>query len=66
MTDFKGPEGFSNVVVVGASPVLEAMTQQLQVQREMLNQLEVANANRQPDPDFTKGITTFRATPYGL
>lgn len=66
MTDFKGPEGFSNVVGVGASPVLEAMTQQLQVQREMLNQLEVANANRQPDPDFTKGITTFRATPYGL
>jgi hypothetical protein len=66
MTDFKGPEGFSNVVGVGASPVLEAMTQQLQVQREMLNQLEVANSTRQPDPDFTKGITTFRATPYGL
>ena len=65
-TDFKGPEGFSNVVGVGASPVLEAMTQQLQVQREMLNQLVVANANRQPDPDFTKGTTTFRATPYGL
>jgi hypothetical protein len=66
MTDFKGPEGFSNVVGVGASPVLEAMTQQLQVQREMLNQLEVANQNRQPDPDFTKNTSGFRATPYGL
>jgi hypothetical protein len=65
-TDFKGPEGFSNVIGVGASPVLEAMTQQLEVQREMLNQLEVANANRQPDPDFTKNTSGFRATPYGL
>lgn len=65
-TDFKGPEGFSNVVGVGASPVLEAMTQQLDVQREMLNQLQLANQNKTPEPDFTKGVTTFRATPYGL
>lgn len=65
-TDFKGPEGFSNVVGVGASPVLDAMTQQLSVQRDMLNQLEIANQNKTPEPDFTKGVTTFRATPYGL
>ena len=63
-TDFKGPEGFSNVVGVGASPVLEAMTQQLEVQRDMLNQLQLANANKTPDPDFTK--SQFRPTPYGL
>jgi len=65
-TDFKGPEGFSNVVGVGPSPVLEAMTQQLEVQRGMLNQLEIANANKAPEPDFTKNTSGFRATPYGL
>jgi hypothetical protein len=65
-TSFKGPEGFSNVVGVGASPVLEAMTQQLETQREMLRQLELANQNKTPDSDFTKNTPTFRPTPYGF
>jgi len=53
-TSFKGPEGFSNVVGVGANPVLETMTMQLELQRQMLVQLEIANAAKIGDTDFTK------------
>ncbi len=41
-TTFKGPEGFSNVVGVGANPVLEAMASQLEEAKktnELLAQL---------------------------
>ena len=44
-TSFKGPEGFSNVVGVGANPVMEAMTAQLEEQRKQTAILErMANA----------------------
>jgi hypothetical protein len=44
-TSFKGPEGFSNVVGVGANPVMEAMTAQLEEQRKQTALLErMANA----------------------
>jgi len=44
-TSFKGPEGFSNVVGVGANPVIEAMTAQLEEQRKQTALLErMANA----------------------
>jgi hypothetical protein len=63
-SDFKGPEGFSNIVGVGANPVLENLTMQLDIQREMLVQLEIANAPKSQNTDFTK--MPSRATPYGL
>lgn len=43
-TTFKGPEGFSNVIGVGANPVMEAMTAQLEEQRKQTALLErIAN-----------------------
>lgn len=60
---YKASEGFGNVVGVGASPVLEAMTQQSEIQRQMLVQLEIANANKGNDTDFTKGD---EYQPYGM
>jgi hypothetical protein len=50
---FKSPEGFSNVVGVGANPVIEAMTAQLEEakkQTELLQQI----AGGTPTEDFTK------------
>jgi len=40
-TAFKGPEGFSNVVGVGANPVMEAMTMQLEETRKQTALLEI-------------------------
>lgn len=40
-TTFKGPEGFSNVVGVGANPVIEAMTLQLEETRRQTALLEI-------------------------
>jgi hypothetical protein len=48
-TSFKGPEGFSNVVGVGANPVMEAMTAQLDEQKktnDLLSQLVTSNIVR--------------------
>jgi hypothetical protein len=48
-TTFKGPEGFGNVIGVGANPVLEAMNTQLEEQRTqsaLLRQLVDANTVR--------------------
>jgi len=39
-TDFKAPQGFSNVVGVGANPVMEAMTMQLEESRKQTALLE--------------------------
>lgn len=64
-TSFKGPDGFGNVIGVGSNPVLENMTLQLQVQREMLEQLQVANSLKPNDTDFTKGDYD-NYTPYGM
>jgi len=48
-TSFKGPEGFSNVVGVGANPVMEAMTAQLEEQRKQTALLErMANSGFSP------------------
>jgi len=48
-TTFKGPEGFSNVVGVGANPVMEAMTAQLEEQKktnEILTQIATNNGGQ--------------------
>jgi len=62
-TKFKSPDGFGNVIGVGANPVLENMTQQLEVQRQMLAALEMANAVKTVNTDFTK---EEEYTPYGM
>jgi hypothetical protein len=56
-TTFKGPEGFSNVVGVGANPVIEAMTMQLEETRKQTALLEaIANMSGSGGVpvDFTK------------
>jgi len=40
-TTFKGPDGFSNVIGVGANPVMEAMTLQLEEQRKQTALLQI-------------------------
>jgi hypothetical protein len=56
-TSFKTPEGFGNVVGVGANPVMEAMTMQLEESRKQTALLESLN-NKSPGggvpTDFTK------------
>ena len=60
-TTFKGPEGFSNVVGVGANPVMEAMMSQLEESRKQTALLEViarpATGGGVP-VDFTKDSTS--------
>ena len=52
---FKAPEGFSNVVGVGANPVMEAMAEALEVAKEQLVELKKFNLNGPAAPvDFTK------------
>jgi hypothetical protein len=54
-TNFKGPEGFSNVVGVGANPVMEAMAEQTELARQQLDELKKLNAKETGAPvDFTK------------
>jgi hypothetical protein len=55
-TSFKSPEGFNNVVGVGANPVIEAMGLQLEEARKQTQLLEeIRNANGGGVPvDFTK------------
>lgn len=61
---FKGPEGFSNVVGVGANPVIEAMNEQTEIARQQLAALQQIAFGRQSTPvDFTK--TDPHATGYG-
>lgn len=63
-TTFKGPEGFSNVVGVGANPVIEAMTMQLEETRKQTALLEIlANPGGGGVPiDFTKVEQTTMTT----
>jgi hypothetical protein len=67
-TSFKTPEGFGNVVGVGANPVIEAMTMQLEEARKqtaLLETISTSSGNGGGVPaDFTK--SPYRATPYGL
>jgi hypothetical protein len=53
--NFKGPEGFSNVVGVGANPVVEAMAEQTELARLQLAELQKLNAKAtDTQTDFTK------------
>jgi len=60
-TSFRTPEGFGNIVGVGANPVIEAMTMQLEEARKQTALLESLN-NKQPGGgvpiDFTKTPAT--------
>jgi len=61
-TSFKGPEGFSNVVGVGANPVMEAMNAQLEEQRKQTALLQqIASPNGSVPSDFTKSTSPSRA-----
>ena len=52
---FKPPEGFSNVVGVGANPVMEKMTEAIEVAKEQLVELKKFNFNTPSNQtDFTK------------
>jgi hypothetical protein len=54
-TNFKGPEGFSNVVGVGSNPVMEAMAEQTELARQQLAELQKLNAKgNDTQTDFTK------------
>jgi hypothetical protein len=54
-TNFKGPEGFSNVVGVGANPVMEAMNLQLEEAQKQTALLEkIASPEGGVPKDFTK------------
>lgn len=56
---FKNPEGFGNVIGVGANPVLEAMnvqTEELLKQTDLLQQIAMAFGGSLPE-DFTKPKT---------
>lgn len=53
--DFKGPEGFSNVIGVGPNPVIEAMNAQLEEQRKQTGLLQnLVDRNPFMSADFTK------------
>lgn len=70
-TDLRTQQGLSNVIGVGANPVVEAMSLQLEESRkqtELLNQMADAYAGAN-NTDFTKDEVNpsgFKATPYGL
>ena len=59
-TTFKGPEGFSNVVGVGANPVMESMRNQL-LETQRTNALLEQIATAPAGTDFTKSATPSRA-----
>ena len=62
-TNFKGPEGFSNVVGVGANPVIEAMNAQLEEQQKQTALLQqIANGAGGVPVDFTKSSSPSRAS----
>lgn len=55
-TDFKGPEGFSNVIGVGPNPVIEAMNAQLEEAQKQTSLLQnLVDRNPFMPDDFTKG-----------
>jgi hypothetical protein len=54
--DFKGPEGFSNVIGVGPNPVIEAMARQIEIQEQQLAELQkISGSTPAGQGDFTKG-----------
>jgi hypothetical protein len=53
--NFKGPEGFSNVVGVGPNPVMEAMNLQLEESQKQTSLLQsLVDRNPFISTDFTK------------
>jgi hypothetical protein len=59
-TNFKGPEGFGNVIGVGANPVIEAMTKQTEVLLEIKKVLENQAPGGGVPPPFTEKPLTMR------
>jgi hypothetical protein len=60
-TTFKGPEGFSNVIGVGANPVLENLTRQTDIQQQILEFLKTRPySSGITDVDFTKNPIDIR------
>jgi hypothetical protein len=58
-SNFKGPEGFSNVVGVGANPVMQAMTLQLEEAKKQTSLLQnLVDRNPFSGADFTKPSAT--------
>lgn len=57
-TTFQGPAGFSNVIGVGANPVLENMTRQTDIQQQILDHIksQAPSSGRLDLPDFTKPV----------
>jgi hypothetical protein len=54
--DFKGPEGFGNVIGVGPNPVMEAMARQIEIQEQQLAELQkISGSTPAGQGDFTKG-----------
>ena len=54
--NFKGPEGFGNVIGVGPNPVLEAMAQQTEIALAQLAELQkISGSTAGGQGDFTKG-----------
>jgi hypothetical protein len=54
--DFKGPEGFGNVIGVGPNPVMEAMAQQTEIALAQLAELQkISGSTPGGQGDFTKG-----------
>jgi hypothetical protein len=54
-SDFKSPEGFGNVIGVGANPVMEAMNAQLEEQKKQTGLLQnLVDRNPFISTDFTK------------
>jgi len=55
-TNFKGPEGFGNVIGVGPNPVMEAMARQIEIQEQQLAELQkISGSTPASQGDFTKG-----------
>ena len=57
-TTFQGPQGFSNVIGVGANPVLENLTRQTDIQQQILDGLKAMSPSSGGinQTDFTKEI----------
>jgi hypothetical protein len=62
-TTFQAPTGFSNVIGVGANPVLENLTRQTQIQEEILEYIKQSQPTLGgTDIDFTKVYPTMKYT----
>jgi len=62
-TSFSGPSGFSNIIGVGANPVLENMTRQTDIQQQILEHLKGSKPMLGiTDVDFTKGNPSINYT----